>query len=291
MSYTELKKIIEEEQYYEYLQLPRSLAEELDFENKYDYKGVQARFEYIRSFFEDNSFADIVNIGGNCGYFSLSLLDENLAEEAIVYDIKADILEIGEKIARAMNISDRCKFEEKMINLEELKTLPPANVLIFQNVLHHAGDYFDQELVKDIGWGEYARQFMAGLRELYDYAVFAVGFKWNKPKYWQVDKDKRRGEFQNILADADWEIISDANVYDLMSSKGECDYKNFIHEDGQEEFTKGELGALWDLITFNAIKHVSILLGPTSEKLKESVPALSEAAAEIAKMYHIYLLK
>ncbi len=289
MNETELKKILTEEQQYEYLQLPERLARKLEIENTSDYKGVKARFEYIKSYFEKNSLQSIVNIGGNCGFFSLSLLDEDLAQEAIIYDIKEDMLDIGGKIADAMNLSDRCRFEKKMINLAELESLPEADVLICQNVIHHAGDYFDEELVKEKGWGDYSQLFLQKLRSKYDRAVLAVGFKWNKPKYWDVEKTERRNIFAGMLDEAGWKIASDANVFALMQSKSPLDYRNFL---GQvDEFDKSELGYLWDLISFNAIKHASILLGPKSEDIKTSIPALSELAREIAKSYHIYLLE
>ncbi len=289
MGNSALKRKLKEEEHYEYLQLPESLARSLDFENKSDYKGVKARYNYIKSFFQDHSFEQIVNIGGNCGYYSLSLLDDKLAEKAIVYDIKSDILELGEYMAEAMGLADRCKFAEKMINLDELKTLPDSDVLICQNVIHHAGDYFDEEKVKDMGWGNYINVFLEKLREKYEYAVLAVGFKWNKPKYWDVNKSDRRRIFTDILNSSGWKIISDANVYNLMVSD-DTHYNKFKPENAAD-FDKSDLGYLWDLITFNAIKHASILLGSKTEKVKTSVPALTEMAREIAKSYQIYLLE
>lgn len=284
-----LRERIKEEEHYEYLQLPERLAKRLNFENKSDYKGVEARYEYIKSFFQDNSFEKIINIGGNCGYYSLSLLDDNLAEEAIIYDIKSDILDLGESIAESMGLADRCEFKEKMINLEELETLPDSDILICQNVIHHAGDYFDKNMVKDLGWDNYIEMFLEKLRQKYSYSVLAVGFKWNKPKYWNIEKNKRRQQFAEILHTSGWNIISDVNVYNLMLSD-DRHFSRFSSENNRK-FDKSELGYLWDLITFNAIKHASILLGSKTEKIKTSVPALAEMAREIAKSYHIYLLK
>ncbi|SDM01887.1 class I SAM-dependent methyltransferase [Halarsenatibacter silvermanii] len=292
MNEAKLREILLQEQQYEYLQLPERLARRLDLENKSDYKGVKARCSFIKSYFEDCDFRDIVNIGGNCGHFSLSLLDEDLAEEAKIYDIKEDMLAMGRKIAAAMELSERAEFEQKMIDLDKLDSLPDADVLICQNVIHHAGDYFDEELVKEMGWGAYIRKFLERLRPKYGAAVLAVGFKWNKPKYWDVEKSRRRAFFRGTLKRSGWNIVSDANVFNLMTYSSDPDYRDFTGDsDRPGEPDKSDLGYLWDLITFNAIKHASKFLGPKSEKVKTSIPQLSEVAREISKSYHIYLLE
>jgi len=288
---TELKSLLEKHMYYEYLQLPERLSERLGLQNISDYKGVLPRYRLIRSFIWERPLKKVVNIGGNCGFFSLSLLDEDLIEEAVIYDIKPDILELGRKIARAMGLEDRCSFVEKSIDLAALDELPSTDGVIYQNVLHHAGDYFDKDLVAEIGWEKYAERFLKKLRAKYAYGILGMGFKWNKPKLWDVDKEKRRFIFRNLLEKSGWEIISDANVYSLMIDGGELDYRRFNSQQDTYDFKKSDLASLWDLVSFNIIKRAGIFLGSRQTSMRDISPAVAQMGQEIAKMYHIYLME
>ena len=276
--------------HYEYLQLPESLAQKLNWENKSDYKGVISRYRLIRSYFKDYSPDRVINIGGNCGYFSLSLLDEGLIEEAVIYDIKPEILNIGRKMAEAMGLENRIEFIEKSVDLASLDDLPVAEGLIYQNVLHHAGDYFDEEQVKEIGWEAYAQKFLKKLRGKFQYGVLGMGFKWNKPWYWDVDKKERRNIFYELLKEAGWQVVSDVNVYSLIHHEGSFDYRQFEPEEVLLS-EKSELANFWDLISFNIIKQICIWLGSKTKKLKNMIPGISGRAKEVARMYHLYLLE
>ena len=213
-SYTDARK------FGDYIRFPTRLADELGVDQQgEDSFGIEARYQLVRDYLKDHQpLKRLIDIGGNCGYFSLTLLDDGVVEEVIVYDVVPDILNFGTEAAKAMGLQDKCKFLEYSVSLDTLDQIPDADVIICQNLIHHAGTLFDQDLVSHMGWDEYATSFLKALRAKYKVGIFAMAYKKNKPLNWNIPGFKRPERFRDILLATKWNIRQEKNVLDLQNS-------------------------------------------------------------------------
>jgi len=206
----------------DYIRLPERLARELDIDQHgQDSFGIEARYKLVRDFLKSRQPQKrLIDIGGNCGYFSLSLLDEGLVEEVRVFDVVPEVLDFGRQVAQAMGLQDKCDFVEYSVSLNSLDQIPDGDVIICQNLIHHAGALFDQDLVNKMGWDDYANSFLKTLRSKYKVGIFAMAYKKGKPRNWNIPGFKGPERFREILANSKWNIRIrfEKNVLDIQNS-------------------------------------------------------------------------
>jgi len=211
---------VEARKFGDYIRLPERLARELDIDQQgQDSFGIEARYQLVRDFLKSRQPQKrLIDIGGNCGYFSLSLLDEGLVEEVSVFDVVPEVLNFGRQVAKAMGLQDKCNFVEYSVSLSTLDQIPQGDVIICQNLIHHAGALFDHDLVNTLGWDAYACRFLKTLRARYNVGIFAMAYKKAKPCNWNIASFRRPDRFREILAEANWNIAFEKNVLDIQNS-------------------------------------------------------------------------
>lgn len=182
-----------------------------DFE-KDDEFGVHERLRAIEAVFAGVQLGRVIDLGGNSGYFALSLLDSRRASHATVVDLDAGALAAGRMMAAAMNVDERIDFVEREIDLEYVRALADYDTVICLNLIHHAGALYDVAEVKGGGWEPYAEEWLHTLRRKAQRAIIGVGFKGRKPVNWDVPKSARLVRFRQMLERAGWAIRYDANV-------------------------------------------------------------------------------
>ena len=214
------QSFVEARKHGDYIRYPERLAKDLNIDQHgVDSFGIEARYELVRDFLKSHQpLKRLIDIGGNCGYFSLSLLDEGLVEEVIVYDVVPDILNFGTQAARAMGLQEKASFKEYSVSLETLDQIPDGDVIICQNLIHHAGALFDQELVNKMGWDKYANDFLKALRSKYKVGIFAMAYKKGKPRNWNIPGFKRPERFREILLNSKWNIRFEKNVLEIQKT-------------------------------------------------------------------------
>lgn len=206
-----------QERHGHYIRMPDSCAARLGLPQGFDTFGVAARYALIRAFVAENQPVETaVDLGGNCGFVPLSLLGDGLIKQAVVYDVDQDILQFGERVADAMQLQERCEFVARPVALDTIDNLPAADLLICQNLIHHAGATFDQEAAKRMGWENYAMALLSSLRQKYKFGVIAMGFKSGKPRKWRVPKVRRAERFRSMLERSGWRVRHDRNVHDIV---------------------------------------------------------------------------
>lgn len=207
--------------YGDYIRMPRAILPNRDTsEHQIDTFGIDARYQIVEEYFKEHGpQKSLIDIGGNCGYVTLSLLEQGLIEEAIIYDVDVPALNFGRDVAEYMGISDKCKFVEQSISIETLKDIPNADVIICQYLIHHAGALFDQDTVAQKGWDQYAIDFMSALRDKYKLGIFAMAFKGTKPANWKVAECQRPQRFLDILSLTNWKCVLSRNVYELLTNE------------------------------------------------------------------------
>ncbi len=251
-----------------YVRMPRVLEDKLGIkDSSEDVFGIEVRYTVIRDFLKSHQPVDrLIDIGGNCGYFALSLLAEGLVKEAVVYDVVPDVLEFGRKVAAEMDLSDRCSFINKGVSLDLLEELPEADVIICQYLIHHAGSLFDIEQVKKLGWEEYASQFLSKLSLKYKLGIIANAYKGTKPANWNIAECKRLDRFRNILKKSGWTIRFEKGLFEMMTGK-----KSYVDQATSElhPFKHFLLAAAWRLGGLRMEHKLRALLFPRPIKKLE----------------------
>src|SRR5262245_32225108 len=161
------------------LQRLQSIAQE-------DVLGVTDKFAAIRHVLETKTLGNMVDLGGNSGYFSLSLIDVGMAARSVVYDLNDCALLAGRAMAEAFAIDDKVEFIKQKVDLSFVRSMPSIDTVVCLNLLHHAGTTFDLEEVARAGWEDYMGRWLEELRSKCRFAIIGLGFKSQKPRHWKV---------------------------------------------------------------------------------------------------------
>lgn len=200
-----------------YSKLPQRLEAEFGSRispRRKDVFGIGERWKAIKMVVGERKLGDVQDLGGHSGFFSISAVDEGMADSARVYDINTEALEIGRLLALELGISDKVEYIRQPIDLGFIKQLAASDTIFCLNLIHHAGSNFDQAKVESVGWGSYAEEWLHELRNKFKFAVIGVGFKKAKPVLWDVPIHERPMAFSAIVRAAGWRILYDANVQD-----------------------------------------------------------------------------
>ena len=216
-----LKNLFASHKLGEYTRLPDALKlkmPEISEIEKPDVFGLEDRLIALRHVwpsFANATSGGAIDLGGNSGFFSLSLVAEGLLTESTVYDANPAALEAGRQMAEMMGLSDKVRFVEQQISLEWLRSLEPVDNVICLNLIHHAGALFDIEEVNERGWQSYANDWLIELRRISKRCIFGVGFKGSKPVNWDVNKQERPRVMLQMAKAQGWNPLYDANVQDI----------------------------------------------------------------------------
>lgn len=259
-----------------YSWLPERAEDQLGIKTenyKEDEFGIKPRFKLIKNKLSSLNIKNVIDIGGNSGYFSLELLDKKVISKSSVYDVDRDVLNFGEKISKDLKLQNFINFTQKDLSLNNVKDLPNADLVLCLNLIHHAGSLFDVDIVNKIGWERYSARFLSILKKKYKYAIIGVGFKSTKPANWPVIDKLRPIYFSKIIEKSGWKISYDANINDLVAL-GE--------EDANKRRTKRTMSIfLTEVLNF--------ILGYKILKLLFQIFGPNENKPKIEK-YHIYIL-
>jgi len=199
-----------------------TLDPELRIFRQVDRFGIEDRLRLIQDFFSQRgSVGSIADLGGNCGFFSLSLLDAGAANSALVYDLGENFLEAGRRFSTTLGLDKKVSFINQEITLDFVKnSLPRVDLILCLNLIHHAGYYFDNEDVGNEGWAAYALNWLNACGLKSDILVLGVGFKESLPISWikptRLEKfDSRPLALAQIIEQSEWKIDYESNISDL----------------------------------------------------------------------------
>lgn len=201
-----------------YSRLPKRLRDMLGeqrIDEVADEFGVEDRLAAIRSVLNDTPLNSVVDLGGNSGFYCLSFADSGMLTRSTVFDLDGKALDAGRKMARSMGLEEKVTFEERCVDLEFVESLPPVDTIICLNLIHHAGVLFDEAVVAEIGWEEYARRWLSAFREKSRLLILGVGLKGMKPVHWNIPPLQRAARIIALAKELGWSTIYDANVHDI----------------------------------------------------------------------------
>jgi len=162
--------------------LPFNIIQKYKLKPKKDVYGMELRLNIIKYVCDkyDIKLNNMIDLGGNSGFFSMSLIKNMYATHSIIIDMDNDIIKYGLKIRNEMNLYDEIFFENKIINLESIRMLNIVDTIICMNVLHHAGVIFDQYIVEQISWKKYIILFLDILFSKCKIIILCLNFFQNR---------------------------------------------------------------------------------------------------------------
>lgn len=156
--------------------LPRSLSilppkNEIQVQTRFE----KERLDYILSRV-DVKHKNILDIGGNTGYFTFELI-ENGADQVDYFEGNKDHAKFVEMAARYLGLENKINVINQYYEfLEEDKST--YDIILLLNVLHHVGDdYGDASLSMEEAKKEMMFQ-LNSLAKKTDILVFQMGFNW-----------------------------------------------------------------------------------------------------------------
>jgi hypothetical protein len=121
----------------------------------------------------------VLDIGANIGYFSLRLAGEHSAS-VLSYEPHAPHARAIAFLRGFCGLDpDRVRIEPRGVGLRDIPSLPKASLIVLLNVLQHAGQDFDADLVPSIAhWRRYAVEYLHALRGRAPRLFFQLGYTW-----------------------------------------------------------------------------------------------------------------
>lgn len=136
------------------------------------------RYEWLKSSLTKFD-GKVLDIGANLGYFSFRLLEDYNAQ-IVAYEPFAPHVQAMTWLRNELGrTEEEFKIISQGVDLKQVERLKSADLLIFLNVLHHAGDDFDCPLVNNsTEWRDYAIRYLKGLRNKTGMMFFQLGYTW-----------------------------------------------------------------------------------------------------------------
>lgn len=220
---------------------PYSNSNRLD-QQRYDWFSKKINFEGKK----------LLDIGANIGYFSLRLATEHntIITAYEPFEPHARSIELSKRI---LGLTDNeFTIINKGVSFEEISSLRKVDIILFLNVLQHAGEDYDAEHVRSlVNWREYAVKYLNNLKKVGEYLIFQMGYTWlgHEGRFCE-DKDILDYTMK-ILSDAGWSIVSCGTVVDLHNPTY-ADYQ--LNKSGRN---CPSFVSKWDIININLRKQIS----------------------------------
>lgn len=162
----------------------------------------QARYNWLRRHFITQG-SSVIDIGGNIGFFSLSLAIETGAKATLFEPVSA-LSEVCRMLAKIAGL-DYFDAYDQAIGLGDVAGLQLSDLVIHLNVMHHAGSVFDGPYVAELGgWKNYAREYLDALSQRTQHLFFQTGNVGNGTAHFSGAETLTF--LRDLLQDAGWSI-------------------------------------------------------------------------------------
>lgn len=244
---------MQESKHSSYQILPRSLRSYFD---GYPIR-TQSRYEEQRlSFIKQNiDFVNknILDIGGNTGFFTFEMLDAGAAH-ATCYEgnpAHADFVRLSASI---LNVCDRLTVINKYLDTPGFSFDQRYDITLLMNVLHHLGDdYMNDPALDTKSVRELIRESLQKMAQFTQYLVFQMGYCWKGNREIPIFHNGTKSEqiaFVESAIEGCWEVFAIGVPEDRL---GEVVYsapseENMIRRDDMGEFLNRPLFILKTLM-------------------------------------------
>jgi hypothetical protein len=195
-----------------YQTVPDFVADAIGYQVRIDegWRGDRVRLRWFERVLAEEEGQRWSDFGANTGFFSLSLAHADPDREVLAIEGNPNHAEFIRAIADGFGLRN-LRVLSRALALDDLGALPPQDVMLHLNVLHHAGADFDAGKVGSAAaFAAYAREYLARLRERVGTLVFQVGTNlWgdkSRPVIDYADDAGKLAMLAGLLRDAGWRI-------------------------------------------------------------------------------------
>ena len=193
-----------------YQNIPEFVSAELGYTESIDegWRGDRPRLSFLTECRTPAAGETWLDFGANTGFFALSLAHRFPQTSFLAVEANPNHARFIERVAHYFQMRN-VEVIQRAVGLRELPMLPRSDFMLHLNVLHHAGHDFDRELVPErSGFAEYARSYLACLREITSAMLFQVGSNWggdrNQPLVDVRADAEKLATFEAWLGDSGW---------------------------------------------------------------------------------------
>ena len=167
-----------DEKFRRYQAIPEFLLQELNLDLE-TYSSTQLAWDQPRYDWIVENLPErvgrVTELGSSLGYFCLRLAHDH-GLSAVGFEPVSAYTEVCNLFAKVSGLETQLKFRDEPAVLGFLTSLPPADLLVSLNVMHHAGNIFDTEMVEHLGgWRNYALEYLSRLTEVAPHLVLQTG--------------------------------------------------------------------------------------------------------------------
>lgn len=165
------------------------------------------RLNWIVDVMKSIKVGTITDIGANSGFFSVELRNAFDAS-CISYEPHLPHAKAIGLIKEICAINDfQLAVKNAGVSLNDVRELNNSDLLVFLNVLHHAGDDFDSDKVKTIkDWKTYSSKYLEQLTGKFKYMFFQLGNAWMGSGVKLFDDRTCFSETINLLENSGWKV-------------------------------------------------------------------------------------
>lgn len=191
-----------------YQLLPPALINKYNELQELPYKSIRLddkRYEFFTKHL-NTSKARVTDIGANIGYFSFRLATEKKCS-VVMYEPFEDHYKAINSIGSMLEAQDNIKAVNDGVTLSNIDSLEKTDILLLFNVLQHAGEDFDKDIVKSKNdWYQYAVEYLTKLRSKSKYLVFQNGYSWLGHDVELCARENILPFSKQLLEDAGWTV-------------------------------------------------------------------------------------
>ncbi|MDJ0994709.1 MAG: methyltransferase domain-containing protein [Dinoroseobacter sp.] len=209
-----------------YQALHPSLSERIELPRDYEpRKLLEAERDTFVVRFVDFTGASVADIGANTGYFTLAAVAHG-ATQVLAIEGNRRHASFLSKCVEHMELTDKINIENRYIDFVPYD-MPPFDITICFNVLHHLGDDFRSDTKRKDAFQEMAY----ALYEIVKHSgttIFQIGFNWKGDRYSPLTSSGTKREIvefvEKSLRDLDVEISvgcfdPETKAYQLANEK------------------------------------------------------------------------
>ena len=146
--------------------------EDINVRTRYE----KERLNYIKNYVPVKG-KNVVDIGGNSGFFSFELID-NGANKVIYYEGNKAHADFVKHASKVLKVEDKIEIHNRYFSFDNELEDGKVDIILLLNVLHHVGDDYGDSLLSMQKAKEEIIKQLNSLAGKTDIIVFQLGFNW-----------------------------------------------------------------------------------------------------------------
>jgi len=201
-----------------YQNIPEFIRHNIGFSESIDenWRGDTARYNHLLKLIDFNNISSVGDIGANTGFFSLSLIEKFKHLNVYAYEANPNHSNLINIIKDVFNLSF-LEVNNTILTIDNINSMKQQDLLLFYNVLHHAGVDFDRSGVDLNTFYDYSLRYIKQLSLKSKYILFQMGSNWGGNKKTPIIP--LENDLEKILYNCDLFCSSGWDILDISLVK------------------------------------------------------------------------